>query len=71
MNALKNLYISINRNMKSLALGFIAVIMVAAALIPAEVIGDNLVVAWGAVALFSLLLTAGDCTWWDDVNELF
>lgn len=71
MNALKNLYINLNRNMKGVALGFIAAIMVAAALLPAGIIEDNLIAAWGLVALFSLLLTLGDCKWWDDVKELF
>lgn len=71
MNTLKNLYINLNRNMKGVALGFIAAIMVAAALLPAGIIEDNLIAAWGLVALFSLLLTLGDCAWWDDVKEVF
>lgn len=73
MKALKNLYVAINKNMRNIIIGFIAAVFVAAALLPPEIIENNLLLAWGGVALFSLFMALGDHVlgWWDDVADLF
>ena len=73
MNALKSLYIDINRNMRYLIIGFIVAVLVASILLPAQVIEDNLLLAWGGVALFSLFLWLGDYVtgWWDEIKDEF
>lgn len=70
---LKDLYIAINMNMRSIIIGFIAAVFVAAALLPPEIIENNLLLAWGGVAVFSLFLALGDHVlgWWNDVAGLF
>lgn len=71
MNTLKNLYIKINKDMLYIIIGFIAAIFCAAAILPLEVIEENLIPAWGIVTLFSAFMGFGDKFWWDDVKELF
>ena len=73
MNALKSLYIAINRNMRYIIVGFIVSVLMASILLPAQVIEDNLLLAWGGVALFSLFLWVGDypAGWFDEIKDEF
>lgn len=70
---LKQFYISVNRNMRKVVIGFIAVVIAAAAVLPANIIGENLLSAWGVLLAFSLFMALGDHVlgWWDDVKDLF
>lgn len=68
---LKKFYISVNRNMRFIIVGFISAVFAGSALLPADFYADNLLPAWGLVTVFALFMAAGDKLWWDDVKALF